>query len=62
VADRLAALPPHYKEVIILRNLEGLPFDEIATRMARTPAAVRKLWTRAIAKLKLPPSPSPSEI
>ena len=55
VADRLAALPPDYKEVIILRNLEGLPFEEIAHHMARSPAAVRKLWTRAIAKLKLPP-------
>jgi RNA polymerase sigma-70 factor (ECF subfamily) len=54
VADRLAQLPPHYREVIILRNLEGLPFEKIAQRLGRTSVAVRQLWTRAIRRLKLP--------
>jgi RNA polymerase sigma-70 factor (ECF subfamily) len=54
VADRLAQLPKHYREVIILRNLEGLPFDTIAQRMGKTSVAVRQLWTRAIRRLKLP--------
>jgi RNA polymerase sigma-70 factor (ECF subfamily) len=53
VANRLAQLPPHYREVIILRNLEGLPFEKIAQRMGRTSVAVRQLWTRAIRRLKL---------
>jgi RNA polymerase sigma-70 factor (ECF subfamily) len=53
VADRLALLPKHYREVIILRNLEGLSFDDVAQRMGRTSAAVRQLWTRAIRRLKL---------
>ena len=53
VADLLADLPDHYREVIILRNLEGFSFDEIASRMGRTSAAVRKMWTRAIAKLRI---------
>jgi RNA polymerase sigma-70 factor (ECF subfamily) len=54
VADRLAQLPKHYREVIILRNLEGLPFEEVAQRMGKTSVAVRQLWTRAIRRLKLP--------
>jgi RNA polymerase sigma-70 factor (ECF subfamily) len=54
VADRLAQLPAHYRDVIILRNLEGLPFEEIAQRMGKTSVAVRQLWTRAIRRLKLP--------
>jgi RNA polymerase sigma-70 factor (ECF subfamily) len=54
VADRLAKLPQHYREVIILRNLEGLAFDAIAKRMGRSSVAVRQLWTRAIRRLQLP--------
>ena len=38
--------------MIVLRNLQGLPFDEIAERMDRKPAAVRMLWLRAIEKFK----------
>jgi RNA polymerase sigma-70 factor (ECF subfamily) len=53
VADRLSELPADYREVIVLRNLQGHSFNEVASRMNRTPAAVRKLWTRAIGKLKL---------
>ena len=54
VADMLARLPQHYREVIILRNLESLSFQEVADRMGRSPAAVRKLWGRAIERLRLP--------
>jgi RNA polymerase sigma-70 factor (ECF subfamily) len=48
VADQLARLPADYREVIVLRNLEGLAFAEVARRMGRTPGAVRILWVRAI--------------
>ena len=41
VADQLARLPAPYRDVIVLRNLEGLPFDEVAVRMNRSPGAVR---------------------
>src|SRR5262249_24501388 len=41
VANQLARLPAHYRDVIVLRNLEGLAFDEVARRMGRTPGAVR---------------------
>jgi RNA polymerase sigma-70 factor (ECF subfamily) len=52
VADRLASLPADYRDVIVLRNLEGLSFEEVAGRMNRTPGAVRVLWVRAIEKFR----------
>ncbi|REK15731.1 MAG: RNA polymerase factor sigma-70 [Planctomycetota bacterium] len=52
VANRLAGLRPAYREVIIMRNLQGLSFDEIAQRMDRNSGAVRMLWLRAVEKLK----------
>lgn len=51
LADALAALPPDYREVIVLRHLERLKFDEVAARMQRSAGAVRMLWTRALEKL-----------
>jgi RNA polymerase sigma-70 factor (ECF subfamily) len=52
VADQLARLPDAYREVIVLRNLEGLAFEEVARRMQRTPGAVRVLWLRALEHLR----------
>src|SRR5581483_5654923 len=52
VADQVAQLPPSYREVIVLRNLEGLPFEEVARRMGRTAGAVRVLWLRALDRLR----------
>jgi RNA polymerase sigma-70 factor (ECF subfamily) len=52
LTDRLAKLPPAYREVLTLRHMEDLPFDEIAVRLQRTPAAARMLWLRAIQKLR----------
>jgi RNA polymerase sigma-70 factor (ECF subfamily) len=51
-AEQLARLRPHYREVIILRNLQGLSFEDIAERMERNVGAVRMLWLRAIEKFK----------
>jgi RNA polymerase sigma-70 factor (ECF subfamily) len=51
LADALEKLPTDYREVFLLRNLERIPFEEIATRMNRSSGAVRMLWTRAIKKL-----------
>jgi RNA polymerase sigma-70 factor (ECF subfamily) len=47
--DRLAA---DHREVIVLRNLERLPFDVVAERMGRSRPAVQMLWARAIKKLQ----------
>jgi len=52
LANRLAKLRPHYRDVIILRTLQGMSFDEVAKTMERSPGAVRMLWLRAIEKLK----------
>jgi RNA polymerase sigma-70 factor (ECF subfamily) len=51
LADALTCLPTDYREVIVLRNLEQLKFEEIAQRMGRSSGAVRMLWTRALEKL-----------
>lgn len=52
LADCIAKLSPDHQEVIILRSLQRLPFDEVAQRMDRTRPAVQMLWARAVSKLK----------
>ncbi len=52
VADALSHLPEDYREVLILRHLEGLSFPEVAKRMGRTLSSVDKLWVRALARLR----------
>jgi RNA polymerase sigma-70 factor (ECF subfamily) len=52
VADAVARLPEDYQEVVILRNLQQLPFDEVAQRMGRSRPAVQMLWMRAIRNLQ----------
>lgn len=51
ISRAVAQLPADYQEVIILRNLERLPFEEIAQRMGRSRPAVQMLWMRALRKL-----------
>jgi RNA polymerase sigma-70 factor (ECF subfamily) len=53
VAEALAELAPDHREVILLRNLERLAFEEVAQRMGRSRPAVQMLWMRAIQKLQL---------
>jgi len=52
LADQLAKLRPQYRDVIVLRNLQGLSFEEVAQRMNRKSGSVRMLWLRAIEKFK----------
>ncbi|EMI45314.1 MULTISPECIES: sigma-70 family RNA polymerase sigma factor [Pirellulaceae] len=52
LADQLAKLRPQYRDVIVLRNLQGLSFEEIAQRLDRKPGTVRMLWLRAMDKFK----------
>jgi RNA polymerase sigma-70 factor (ECF subfamily) len=52
LADQLARLRPQYRDVLVLRHLEELPFEEVARRMERSPGAVRMLWLRAIDELR----------
>ena len=52
LADQLALLPGDYRDVIVLRHLESLPFEEIGQRMGRTSGAARMLWLRAVKALR----------
>src|SRR5687768_8925393 len=52
LAKALDKLPPDYREVIILRHLEAMPFADVATRMGRSEDSVQKLWVRALASLR----------
>jgi RNA polymerase sigma-70 factor (ECF subfamily) len=51
LADALARLGPDDREVITLRNLLELEWEEVARRMGRSADAVRMLWTRAVRHL-----------
>jgi RNA polymerase sigma-70 factor (ECF subfamily) len=52
LANALAELPDDYREILVLRHIEGLPFEEVAKRMDRSAGAVRMLWLRALKKLR----------
>ena len=52
LANALALLPDDYREVLVLRHLDGLDFPEVAQRMKRSSGAVRVLWTRSLRKLR----------
>ncbi len=51
VANALEQLPEDYQQVIILRSLQRLPFNEVAEQMDRTRPATQMLWMRAVRKL-----------
>lgn len=52
LARALERLPDDYRDVILLRNLEGLSHEQIAQRLNRNAGAVRMLWVRALARLR----------
>ncbi len=52
VAEALLRLSHDYREVIVMRHLEGMTFPEIASAMNRSVDSVEKLWLRGMAKLK----------
>ena len=52
LADALAGLPDDYRDVIVLRNIEGLTFPDVARRMGRSLDSVEKLWLRALVRLR----------
>jgi RNA polymerase sigma-70 factor (ECF subfamily) len=52
LADALDRLPEDYREAIVLRQLEGLPFADVAVRMGRTEDSVQKLWVRGLTRLR----------
>jgi RNA polymerase sigma-70 factor (ECF subfamily) len=52
LADALKSLPADYAEVIILHHLEGRSFPEVARLMSRSLDSVKKLWVRALARMR----------
>ncbi|WP_390895569.1 sigma-70 family RNA polymerase sigma factor [Stieleria tagensis] len=52
LANQLSRLRPAHRQVITLRVLQGLSFDEIAAQMDRNCGAVRMLWLRALEAFK----------
>jgi RNA polymerase sigma-70 factor (ECF subfamily) len=52
LADALERLPGDYREVLVLRHFEGLTLLEVANRMNRTEDSVKKLWARAVPRLR----------
>jgi RNA polymerase sigma-70 factor (ECF subfamily) len=52
LAAALDQLPEAYREVVILRHLEGLTFPEVAGRMGRSLDSVKNLWARGLAQLR----------
>jgi RNA polymerase sigma-70 factor (ECF subfamily) len=45
-------LPDDWRELLILRHLEGLTFPEVAQRLDRSVDSVKKQWPRALAGLR----------
>jgi RNA polymerase sigma-70 factor (ECF subfamily) len=52
LAEALGRLPEEWRELLILRHLEGLTFPEVAERLGRTLDSVKKQWPRALAALR----------
>lgn len=52
LANALSELPDDYREVLVLRHLEGRTFPEVAERMARSLDSVQKLWMRGLVRLR----------
>jgi RNA polymerase sigma-70 factor (ECF subfamily) len=48
----LERLPEDYRQVIVLRYLEGRSFEEIGRLLNRSPDAARKLWARAMERFR----------
>jgi len=52
LAEALDKLSADHREVIVLRSLQELEWEDVAREMGRTADAVRKLWVRALAELR----------
>jgi RNA polymerase sigma-70 factor (ECF subfamily) len=52
LARVLERLPEDYRQALMLRHVEELPFEEIGRRLNRSANAARKLWARAVERLQ----------
>ena len=51
VQRAIAALPEALRSVVVLREYQGVSYEEIAAMTGTTPAAARKRYSRALAEL-----------
>jgi RNA polymerase sigma-70 factor (ECF subfamily) len=51
LASALDHLPELYREILVMRHLEGLTFPEISTRTGRSCGSIQKIWVRALKRL-----------
>lgn len=52
LAQMIEQLPADYRDVLILRQFEGLAFAEISQRLNRSVDSIQKLWVRGLQKLR----------
>lgn len=52
LSDLLESLSPAHRDVLVLRNLQSLPFREVAQQMDRSVPATKMLWMRAMEQLR----------
>jgi RNA polymerase sigma-70 factor (ECF subfamily) len=52
LAAALGRLPAEWRELLILRHLEGLTFPEVSRRLDRSIDSLKKQWPRALAALR----------
>ena len=52
LAEAVSRLDEDHQQVILLRNVQRMSFNEVAERMGRSRPAVQMLWLRALKKLK----------
>ena len=52
VAQALDSLPEHYRDVLIMREFQNQSLEQVARQLGGTPEGVRKIWARAIVKIR----------
>jgi RNA polymerase sigma-70 factor (ECF subfamily) len=52
MAQALDQLAADYREVLVLRELQGLKIVDIAKRLGRSEDSVQKLWARAVMQMR----------
>ena len=52
LADTMCRLSDDQRTVLLLRNMQGLSFREVAERMDRTVPAAKMLWMRSIRRIR----------
>jgi RNA polymerase sigma-70 factor (ECF subfamily) len=52
LVEALSHLPDHYQEVVIWHQRQRLTFEEIGRRRGISAEAARKIWTRALSRLR----------